>query len=132
MQGAISFYGAGDPSSSSSGAGTSNVNDTNINLDLLKVLDHVKINDIHEGPMSAIRGILKDSHDKDLSFSNRELKEVEEQLKVVLAEFYRKLRLLKNYRYQPIFPTSLSLDVYFVLWIPHYFFCNYCFWFSSP
>ena len=94
----ISFCGIGDPSSSSSGAGTSNVNRTNIKPDPLKVLDHVKINDIHEGPISAIKGILKDSHDEDLSFSKRQLKEVEEQLKLVFAEFYKKLRLLKNYR----------------------------------
>lgn len=90
--------GRGDPSSSNSGAGTSNVNRANIKSDPLKVLDHVKINDIHEGPISAIGGILKDSHDKDLSFSKKELKEVEEQLKLVFAEFYQKLRLLKNYR----------------------------------
>lgn len=67
--------------------------------DLMKVLKQVKINTTLEGPISAIRGILKDSRDKELSFSKAELKDVEERLKVVFTEFYQKLRFLKNYSF---------------------------------
>lgn len=87
------------PSSNNGGGGSAIANCMSNKSDLLKVLDHVKINSTLEGPMSAIRGIMKDSKGKDLSFSKTELKEVEEQLKVVFTEFYQKLRLLKNYSF---------------------------------
>lgn len=66
---------------------------------LLKVLNHVKINNTLQGPISVIRGILGDSKDKELSFSREELKQVEERLKTAFTEFYQKLRLLKNYSF---------------------------------
>ncbi|KVH96158.1 EXS, C-terminal [Cynara cardunculus var. scolymus] len=66
--------------------------------DPLDVLDHVKINNTLESPMSTIRSVLNDSKDKDLSFTKEELKEAEGRLKVAFIEFYRKLHLLKHYR----------------------------------
>ena len=67
--------------------------------DPLDVLDRVKINNTLESPMSTIRSVLNDSKDKDLSFTREELKEAEGRLKVVFIEFYRKLHLLKHYRW---------------------------------
>lgn len=67
--------------------------------DLLDVLDRVKINNTLESPMSTIRSVLNDSKDKDLRFKKEELKEAEGRMKVVFIEFYRKLHLLKHYRW---------------------------------
>lgn len=100
------------PSSENSGGGRETANRMKNKSDLLKVLDHVKINNTLEGPISAIRGIMKDPKDKGLSFSKRELKEVEEQLKVVFTEFYQKLRLLKNYSFMNLSAFAKILKKY--------------------
>ncbi|KAL2904023.1 Phosphate transporter PHO1-like protein 10 [Bienertia sinuspersici] len=86
-------------SSNTTDGGREDKNLNNDGSDLLKVLNHVKINNTLEGPVSVIQGILKDSKDKELSFSKDELKQVEEQLKVAFTEFYHKLLLLKNYSF---------------------------------
>lgn len=65
----------------------------------LEVLDHVKMNKEIENSVLTIRGLLNDSKGKELSFNKEELRKAEERLKVVFIEFYRKLRLLKHYRY---------------------------------
>lgn len=65
----------------------------------LEVLDRVKMNDAIENSLLTIRGLLNDSKGKELSFNKEELRKAEERLKVVFIEFYRKLRLLKHYRY---------------------------------
>lgn len=64
----------------------------------LEILNHVKINNTLETPSSTIKGFLKDSKNTELNFRKEDLRKVEEQLKLVFIEFYRKLRLLKNYR----------------------------------
>ncbi|KAK9750734.1 hypothetical protein RND81_02G217600 [Saponaria officinalis] len=74
-------------------------NSTSDKSDVLKVLDHVTINNMPEGPLSAFRGILKDARHKELSFSKNELKEVQERLKVAFTEFYQKLQLVKNFSF---------------------------------
>lgn len=66
--------------------------------DPLKILEHVKINNTFESPLSTIKGVFKDSKDENLSFNKEELRKVEERLKVVFTEFYQKLHLLKHYR----------------------------------
>lgn len=65
----------------------------------LEVLDHVKMNNAIENSIITIRGLLSDSKGKELSFNKEELRKAEERLKLVFIEFYRKLRLLKHYRY---------------------------------
>ena len=66
--------------------------------DSLDILEHVKINNTLESPMSTIKGVFKDSKDGELRFKKEELKKVEDQLKRVFIEFYQKLLLLKHYR----------------------------------
>ncbi|KAK0574129.1 hypothetical protein LWI29_018609 [Acer saccharum] len=65
--------------------------------DSLEILEHVKINNTLESPMSTIKGVFKDSKDDELRFKKEELKKVEDQLKHVFIEFYQKLLLLKHY-----------------------------------
>ncbi|TXG56543.1 hypothetical protein EZV62_017856 [Acer yangbiense] len=65
--------------------------------DSLEILEHVKINNTLESPMSTIKGVFKDSKDDELRFKKEELKKVEDQLKRVFIEFYQKLLLLKHY-----------------------------------
>lgn len=74
-----------------------------INLNKLKlapmdVLNHVKINVTLETPRSTLKGMLKESKQKNLDFNQVELKRVEERLKKAFIEFYQKLRVLKSYR----------------------------------
>lgn len=66
----------------------------------LDILDRVKITNTFESPIATIRGFLMDEKDKDLSFDKDELKKVEERLKIVFSEYYKKLQLLKNYRWK--------------------------------
>uniref|UniRef100_A0A803L1U2 Uncharacterized protein n=1 Tax=Chenopodium quinoa TaxID=63459 RepID=A0A803L1U2_CHEQI len=87
------------PSSSETGGSREIVSPTNNGSDLLKVLNHVKINNTLQGPISMMRGLLQDSNDKELSFSKEELKQVEERLKTAFTEFYQELRLLRNYSF---------------------------------
>lgn len=69
------------------------------NLNLVKTLDRGKIKSEAGSPTSAIRRISRaDLNGEERSLSKDELKEVAEQLKVALTEFYQKLRLLKNFR----------------------------------
>lgn len=73
------------------------------NLNKLKlapmdVLKHVKINVALETPQTTLKGMLKQSKQKNLDFNQVELKRVEKQLKKAFIEFYQKLRVLKSYR----------------------------------
>lgn len=65
----------------------------------LSVLDRIRLNRTQESPLSTIRNFLKLSNQEELKFTRENLKKIEEQLKIVFIEFYRKLRHLKNYRY---------------------------------
>ncbi|XP_057530739.1 phosphate transporter PHO1 homolog 10-like [Amaranthus tricolor] len=87
------------PSINNTGGDRNNTGSRNDESDVLKVLNHVKINTTLQGPLSMIRGILGDFKEKALSFSKEELKLVEEKLKIAFTEFYQKLRLLKNYSF---------------------------------
>ncbi|KAM1058867.1 hypothetical protein ACFX2B_023461 [Malus domestica] len=60
----------------------------------LEVLDHIKINMIPETPVSTIKSIFQQNY---LSFSKKQLRKVEEQMRQAFSEFYQKLRLLKSY-----------------------------------
>ncbi|KAL5826357.1 hypothetical protein ACOSQ4_018154 [Xanthoceras sorbifolium] len=66
-------------------------------VDSPEILEHVKINNTLESPVSTIKGVLKNSKDDELRFKKEELKKVEDQLKRVLIEFYQKLLHLKHY-----------------------------------
>ncbi|KAL9226185.1 hypothetical protein vseg_002026 [Gypsophila vaccaria] len=80
--------------------------------DVLGVLNHVTINNMPEGPLSALKGILKDYRHKELSFSKRELREVQERLKVIFTEFYKKLQLVKNYSFINLFAFAKIMKKY--------------------
>ncbi|KAG6651094.1 hypothetical protein CIPAW_06G087800 [Carya illinoinensis] len=80
--------------------------------DPLKILDHVKINNTLDSPISTIRGVFKDSKEQDLSFSKEELRRVEEQLRHEFIEFYNKLRLLKHYSFMNLSAFSKIMKKY--------------------
>ncbi|XP_062009880.1 phosphate transporter PHO1 homolog 9-like [Rosa rugosa] len=63
----------------------------------LEILEHVKINVAPETPVSTLKGIILNSENQELSFSKKELRKAEEQMKQAFNEFYQKLRLLKSY-----------------------------------
>ncbi|GAA0176020.1 secondary carrier transporter [Lithospermum erythrorhizon] len=65
----------------------------------LHFLNQVKINIEPATPRSTLKNVLNCSSDSDLSFSKVELKKAEDKLRSALIEFYQKLRLLKNFRY---------------------------------
>ena len=64
----------------------------------IEVLDHIKINNTKETPRSTIKSVIHSSNHEEIKFTRRNLKEVEEKLKVAFVQFYQKLRLLKSYR----------------------------------
>ncbi|KAF5443364.1 hypothetical protein F2P56_035923 [Juglans regia] len=80
--------------------------------DPLKILDHVKINNTLDSPISTIRGVFKDSKEQDLSFNKEELRRVEEQLRHAFIEFYNKLRLLKHYSFMNLSAFSKIMKKY--------------------
>lgn len=66
--------------------------------DPLDILERVKINNTLETPISTIKGLLRDSRDDELRLTKKELRKVEERLRVVFIEFFQKLLILKHYR----------------------------------
>lgn len=66
--------------------------------DPLEILEHVKVDNVLQSPISTIRKAFTDSSDDELSFSKEELRKIEEQLRLVFVEFYQKLLHLKDYR----------------------------------
>jgi hypothetical protein len=65
----------------------------------MEILDHVKIDNALESPISTIKNVFTDSNDNnELSFNKEELQKVEKQLRLVFVEFYQKLLHLKDYR----------------------------------
>jgi len=66
---------------------------------VLSVLERIRLNKTQETPLSTIKNVLKLSNQEELKFTRENLKKIEERLKNVFIEFYRKLRHLKNYRY---------------------------------
>lgn len=78
----------------------------------LDILDRVKMNNPLDSPISTIRGLLNDSKEEELSFKKEELKKAEDQLKHAFIEFYRKLRLLKNYSFMNLSAFSKIMKKY--------------------
>ncbi|KAG9146923.1 hypothetical protein Leryth_021560 [Lithospermum erythrorhizon] len=77
-----------------------------------EILARVKISNTLENPMSTIRGLLKDSREKNLRFKKHELREVEERLKIIFIEFYQKLHLLKHFSFMNLSAFSKILKKY--------------------
>lgn len=63
------------------------------------VLECVKIQNTSNNPKSSIERLLLGNTEKECSFSQEELKEIEEKLKKAFVEFYQKLRRLNQYRF---------------------------------
>ncbi|KAJ8569970.1 hypothetical protein K7X08_006547 [Anisodus acutangulus] len=80
--------------------------------DPLEILDHIKIVNTFESPMSTIRGVLSESKENDLSYKKEELKKVEHRLKLIFIEFYQKLRHLKHFSYMNLSAFSKILKKY--------------------
>ncbi|KAL8157293.1 hypothetical protein AgCh_002117 [Apium graveolens] len=78
----------------------------------LEVLDRVKMSNAIENSILTIRGILNDSKGKELSFNKEELRKAEERLKLAFIEFYRKLRLLKQYSFINLLAFSKIMKKY--------------------
>lgn len=66
--------------------------------DPMEVLEHVRITNTLESPISTIKGVFKDTREEELSFDKEELKRVEERLRAAFIQFYHQLQLLKHYR----------------------------------
>ncbi|KAF6171810.1 hypothetical protein GIB67_007331 [Kingdonia uniflora] len=77
-----------------------------------QVLRHVKINIQPETPWLTLKGLITDVNTKSLSFSKEELRDAEEQLKIVFIEFHQKLRLLKSYSYLNLLAFSKIMKKY--------------------
>ncbi|KAH0923970.1 hypothetical protein HID58_023988 [Brassica napus] len=78
----------------------------------IEVLDHIKINNTKETPRSTIKGVIHSSNHEEIKFTRRNLKEVEEKLKVAFVQFYQKLRLLKSYSFLNVLAFSKILKKY--------------------
>ncbi|XP_024009934.1 phosphate transporter PHO1 homolog 7 [Eutrema salsugineum] len=78
----------------------------------LSVLDRIRLNKTQETPLSTIRNVLKLSNKEELKFTRENLKKIEERLKNVFIEFYRKLRHLKNYSFLNTLAISKIMKKY--------------------
>ncbi|XP_055805296.1 phosphate transporter PHO1 homolog 9-like [Solanum dulcamara] len=77
----------------------------------IEILDNVKINIDPATPISTLKNVIKCSK-ANLKFSKDELRKAEEQMKKALVEFYKKLRLLKSYRFLNVLAFSKILKKY--------------------
>ena len=66
--------------------------------DPMEILEHVKIDNALQSPLSTIKSVFTDSNEDELSINKEELRQIEEQLRLVFIEFYQKLLHLKEYR----------------------------------
>ncbi|KAH7856526.1 hypothetical protein Vadar_002483 [Vaccinium darrowii] len=78
----------------------------------LEILSHVKMNNTVETPRSTIKGFFSIPSQEEMKFNKENLKKVEEQLKRAFIEFYRKLRLLKNFSFLNILAFSKIMKKY--------------------
>ncbi|KAL0795452.1 hypothetical protein Bca101_066829 [Brassica carinata] len=78
----------------------------------LSVLDRIRLNKAQETPLSRIRNVLKLSHHEDLKFTRENLKKIEERLKDVFIEYYRKLKHLNNYSFLNTLAISKIMKKY--------------------
>ncbi|MCD7450520.1 Xenotropic and polytropic retrovirus receptor 1 [Datura stramonium] len=75
------------------------------------VLECVKIQNTSGSPNSSVERLLGTT-EKECSFSQEELKEVEEKLKKAFIEFYQKLRRLNQYSFMNLSAFSVILEKY--------------------
>ncbi|KAM1300059.1 hypothetical protein PS1_011447 [Malus domestica] len=80
--------------------------------DPMEVLEHVRITNTLESPISTIKGVFKDSREEELSFDNEELKRVEERLRAAFIQFYHQLQLLKHYSFMNLSAFSKIMKKY--------------------
>ncbi|KAK2429185.1 phosphate transporter PHO1 protein [Trifolium repens] len=81
--------------------------------DPMEILDHVKIDNALESPISTIKNVFTDSNDNnELSFNKEELQKVEKQLQLVFVEFYQKLLHLKDYSFMNLSAFSKIMKKY--------------------
>lgn len=66
--------------------------------DPMEILEHVKIDNALQSPISTIKSVFTNSNEDELSFNKEKLRKIEEQLRLVFIEFYQKLLHLKDYR----------------------------------
>jgi SPX domain protein involved in polyphosphate accumulation len=79
---------------------------------VLSVLERIRLNKTQETPLSTIKNVLKLSNQEELKFTRENLKKIEERLKNVFIEFYRKLRHLKNYSFLNTLAISKIMKKY--------------------
>ncbi|EOA38748.1 hypothetical protein CARUB_v10010925mg [Capsella rubella] len=89
----------------------SNGGDSSV-LKELSVLDRIRLNKNQETPLCTIRNVLKLSNHEELKFTRENLKKIEERLKNVFIDFYRKLRHLKNYSFLNTLAISKIMKKY--------------------
>ncbi|KAG4402030.1 hypothetical protein GLYMA_02G110600v4 [Glycine max] len=87
-------------------------NNNYITKDPLEILEHVKVDNVPQSPISTIKKAFTDSSDNELSFSKEELRKVEEQLRLVFVEFYQKLLHLKDYSFMNLSAFSKIMKKY--------------------
>ncbi|KAL5158827.1 Phosphate transporter PHO1 10 [Glycine soja] len=87
-------------------------NNNYITKDPLEILQHVKVDNVPQSPISTIKKAFTDSSDNELSFSKEELRKVEEQLRLVFVEFYQKLLHLKDYSFMNLSAFSKIMKKY--------------------
>ncbi|CAE5958487.1 unnamed protein product [Arabidopsis arenosa] len=80
--------------------------------EVLSVLERIRLNKTQETPLSTIKNVLKLSNQEELKFTRENLKKIEERLKNVFIEFYRKLRHLKNYSFLNTLAISKIMKKY--------------------
>ncbi|KAL2349213.1 hypothetical protein Fmac_003213 [Flemingia macrophylla] len=80
--------------------------------DPLEILEHVKVNNVPQSPISAIKKAFTDSSDNELSLSKEDLRKTEEQLRLVFVEFYQKLLHLKDYSFMNLSAFSKIMKKY--------------------
>ncbi|PNX96720.1 phosphate transporter PHO1-like protein, partial [Trifolium pratense] len=80
--------------------------------DPMEILEHVKIDNALESPVT-IKNVFTDSNDNnELSFNKEELRKVEKQLRLVFVEFYQKLLHLKDYSFMNLSAFSKIMKKY--------------------
>ncbi|CAL9216229.1 unnamed protein product [Arabidopsis halleri] len=80
--------------------------------EVLSVLERIRLNKTQETPLSTIKNVLKLSNQEELKFTRENLKKIEDRLKNVFIEFYRKLRHLKNYSFLNTLAISKIMKKY--------------------
>ncbi|CAN8304253.1 unnamed protein product [Cochlearia groenlandica] len=93
-------------------AETSGASTSEIVQEPLSVLERIRLNKGKETPISMIRNVLKLSKQEEIKFTRENLKKIEERLKNVFIEFYRKLRHLKSYSFLNTLAISKIMKKY--------------------